>query len=117
MIFHEKFRFSLMSNVLGYLKLGSNYANNFPTNARFGRCLMRTCKDRGGAKWLLCDTSPRRGLCNCLMPDYACRCRSCILIMVPINFWRNSNPFRKENIFLPQKLTELDHFSLISQKC
>ena len=110
MIFHEKFRFSLMSNVLGYLKLGSNYANNFPTNARFGRCLMRTCKDRGGAKWLLCDTSPRRGLCNCLMPNYARRCRNSTLIMVPINFWRNSDPFKKKKHFSSSKIDRVRAF-------
>ena len=33
------------------------------------------------------------------------------LIMVPINFRRNSGPFEKKIIFLAQKLTELEHFS------
>ena len=32
------------------------------------------------------------------------------LIMVPINFWRNSDPFKKKTFFPPQKLTELEHF-------
>ena len=32
------------------------------------------------------------------------------LIMVPINFWRNSDPFKKK-LFLAQKWTELEHFS------
>ena len=30
-----------------------------------------------------------------------------VLIMVPINFWRNSDPYKKKNMFLAQKLTEL----------
>ena len=42
-----------------------------------------------------CDTLPHRGLCHCLMPDYARRCRTSTLIMVPINFCRNSDPFKK----------------------
>ena len=31
--------------------------------------------------------------------DYACQCRTSTLIMVPINFWRNSDPFKKEEHF------------------
>ena len=45
-----------------------------------------------------------------LMPDYAHRYRTSTLIMVPINFWRNSDQFKKKNIFLAQKLTVLEHF-------
>ena len=66
--------------------------------------------ERGGHTGLWCDTSPRKGLCHCLMPDYTRRCRTSPLIMVPINFWRNSDPFKKKNIFLAQKLTKLEHF-------
>ena len=36
-----------------------------------------------------------------------------VMIVVPINFWQNSDPFK--NIFLAQKLTELEHFQEISQ--
>ena len=46
---------------------------------------------------LWCDTSPRRGLFHCLMPDYARRCRTSTLIMVPINFWQNSDPLKKKH--------------------
>ena len=45
-----------------------------------------------------------------LKTDYAHWCRTSTLIMVPINFWRNSDLFKKKNIFLAQKLTELEHF-------
>ena len=38
-------------------------------------------------------------LYQCLMPDYAHRCRTSTLMMVPINFWRNSDPLKKRNIF------------------
>ena len=52
----------------------------------------------------------RRGLYYCLMPDCAWRCRTSTLIMVPINFWRNSDPFKKKSILITQKLTKLEHF-------
>ena len=42
---------------------------------------------------LWCDTSTCRGLCHCLLPDYAQRCQTSTLIMVPIKFWQNSDPF------------------------
>ena len=44
------------------------------------------------------------------LPDYARRCRTSTLIMVPINFWRNSDPFKKKKIFLTQQLTMIRHF-------
>ena len=57
--------------------------------------------------WVLMWHLTRRGLYNCFMPDYARRCRISPLIMVPINFWQTSDPFKKrKNIFLSQKLTE-----------
>ena len=43
---------------------------------------------------LWCDTSPRRGVYQCLMQDYACRCRTRALIMVPINFWQHSDQIK-----------------------
>ena len=43
---------------------------------------------------LWCDTSPHRGLCQRLILDYAHRYRTSTLIMVPINFWQNSDPFK-----------------------
>ena len=36
--------------------------------------------------------------------------------MVPIEFWRNSDLFKKKNIFLAQKLAKLEHISEIYQK-
>ena len=54
------------------------------------------CRRRGEHTGLLCDTLPRRGLFQCLMLDYACRGRLSTLIMVPINFGQNSNPFKKQ---------------------
>ena len=44
------------------------------------------------------------------MPDYARRYRTSTLIMVPIDFWHNSDPSLKKNIFLDKKLIELEHF-------
>ena len=44
------------------------------------------------------------------MPHYGRGCRISTLIMVPINFWRNSDLFKKKNIFLAQKLTILELF-------
>ena len=41
-----------------------------------------------------------RGLYHCLMPDYVWRCQTSTLIMVPIIFWQNSDPFKKKNILL-----------------
>ena len=57
----------------------------------------------GGAHWVLMWHLTRRGLCQCLMPDYARRCRTSTLIMVPINFWRNSDPFKKKEHFSSSK--------------
>ena len=51
-----------------------------------------------------------RGLYQCSIPDYARRCRTSTLITIPINFWRNSDPFTEKKIFLAQKFTELEHF-------
>ena len=64
----------------------------------------------GGHTGLWCDTSPRRGLCHCLMPDYALRCRTSTMIMVPINFWRNSDPFKKEEHFSSSKMDRVRAF-------
>ena len=57
----------------------------------------------GGAHWVLMWHLTRRGLYHCLMPDYAWRCRTSTLIMVPINFWRNSDPFKKKEHFSSSK--------------
>ena len=38
------------------------------------------------------------------------RCQTNTLIIEPINFWRNSNPLKKNNTFLAKKWTELEHF-------
>ena len=64
--------------------------------------------------WALMWHLSHRCLCQCFMPDYAWRCRTSTLIMVPINFWRNSDTFKKKH-FLAQKLNKLEHFSQISQ--
>ena len=40
-----------------------------------------------------------RGLYRFLMPDYSHRCRTSTLIMIPINFWWNSDPFKKRTFF------------------
>ena len=58
---------------------------------------------------LWCDTSSK-WVCLFPMPHYSRRCRISTLIMVPINFWRNSDLFKKKNIFLAQKLIKLEHF-------
>ena len=41
-----------------------------------------------------CET-PCSGLDQCLKQDYLIRCRAGTLIMVPINFWCNFDPFKK----------------------
>ena len=53
----------------------------------------------GGHTGLWCDCSPCRGLCHCLMQDYASRCRTSTMIMVTINFWWNSDPVKKKRTF------------------
>ena len=63
----------------------------------------------GGAHWTLMWHLACRGLYHCLMPDYARRCRTSALIMVPVNFWRNSDPLKIKHI--AQKLTKLKHFA------
>ena len=63
----------------------------------------------GGHSGLLCDTSWKLG-CLYPMPHYAIGCRISSLIMVPINFWRNSDLFKKKKVFLAQILTEIEHF-------
>ena len=55
--------------------------------------LILVCLESPPPHWALMWHLTRRGLCNCLIPDYARRCRTSTLIMVPINFWRNSDPF------------------------
>ena len=63
----------------------------------------------GGHSGLWCDTSSK-WVCLYPMPHYGRGCRISTLIMVPINFWRNSDLFKKKNIFLAQKLTILELF-------
>ena len=63
----------------------------------------------GGHSGLWCDASSKL-VCLYSMPHYAHGCRISTLIMVPINFWRNSDLFKKKIVFLAQKLTKLDHF-------
>ena len=40
----------------------------------------------------------------------ALRCNASFLVMLPFDFWRNSDLFEKKNIFLAQKLTKLEQF-------
>ena len=49
-------------------------------------------------------------ICLYPMPHCGCVCSNSTLIMVPINFWRNSDLFKKKNIFQAQKLAKLEHF-------
>ena len=48
-------------------------------------------------------------LCLFPMPHYGHGCGISTLIMVPINFWRNTDLFKK-SVFLAQKLIKLEHF-------
>ena len=43
------------------------------------------------------------GLYQCFMPDYACSCQTNTLIMVPINYWQNSHPFKYDRTFVKLK--------------
>ena len=63
-----------------------------------------------------CDTSPRMGHCHCLMPDYAHKCRTSTLKMVPINFWRNSDPFKKKEHFSSSKIDRVRAFLIKPSK-
>ena len=45
-----------------------------------------------------------------LMLDCARGFRTSTLRMVQMDFWRNSDLFKKKNIFLAQKLTKSEHF-------
>ena len=47
------------------------------------------------------------------MLHYGRGCHISTIIMVPINFWQNSDLFEKKNVFLAQKLPKLDHFKEI----
>ena len=49
-------------------------------------------------------------VCLYPLPHYGHGCWISTLIMVAINFLRNSDLFKKKNIFLSQKLTTLEHF-------
>ena len=51
-----------------------------------------------------------RVLHQCLMPSYACRFRTSTLIMVPINFWRDSDPFKKKEHFSSSKIDRVRAF-------
>ena len=62
--------------------------------------------------WRWSDTSPCKGVSFFLMPSHSHRDLCKILMMVQINFWSNSVPFKKKNIVLAQKLTKLDHFEI-----
>ena len=57
-----------------------------------------------------CDTSPRRGLCHSLMPDYACRCPTSTLIMHQSISSKILIHLKKKIIFLAQKLKKLEQF-------
>ena len=60
-----------------------------------------------GAHWVLMWHLTREGIYLSFMPDYAQKCRTRSLIMVPIEFWRNSDLFKKkEHFFLAQKLVK-----------
>ena len=72
-----------------YLGKGSNKKWNFPL--------------RGGAHWALMWYLTRKSLYQYLMPDYARRCQTSTLILVAINFWRNSDQIKKKT------LTELEN--------
>ena len=60
--------------------------------------------------WALMWHFARRGLYHCLMPDYTHRCRTSTLIMVPINFWRNSDLFKKKEHFSSSKIDRVRVF-------
>ena len=40
----------------------------------------------------------------------ALRCNASFLVMLPFDFWRNSDLFEKKNTFLAQKLSDFEHF-------
>ena len=65
-----------------------------------------------GAHWVLMWHLTRSGLYHCLMPYYAQRCQTSTLIMVPINFWRNSDPFKRKQHFSSSKIDRVFDKSL-----
>ena len=52
----------------------------------------------GPPHWVLMWHLARRGLYQCSMPDYASMCQTSTMIMVPINLWQNSDPFKKKTL-------------------
>ena len=64
----------------------------------------------GGHTGLWSDASPRRGLCQSFMLEYAHRCRTSTVIIVPINFWQNSDPFKKKEHFSSSKIDRVRAF-------
>ena len=71
----------------------------------------------GGAHWTLMWHLACRGLYHCLMPDYAWRCWTSTLIMVPINFWQNSDPFKKKEHFSSSKTNRVKAFFVNLSNC
>ena len=51
------------------------------------------------------------------MPRYGRGCHISTLIMEPINFWKNADLFRKKNIFLANKIDNLEYLKKISKRC
>ena len=45
-----------------------------------------------------------------ILSYYTDFCRRSSLISLPMNFWRNSDPFKRKNIFLAQKSSEVELF-------
>ena len=72
--------------------------------------VLRVWKSRGGAHWALMWHFTSYQF---LMPEYTHRCRT-ILIMVPINYWRNSDPFKKKH-FCSSNIDLVRAFLKISQ--
>ena len=64
----------------------------------------------GGAHWALMWHLARRVLYHCLMPDYAWRCRTSTLIMIPIDIWRNSDLFKNKERFSSSKIDQVRAF-------
>ena len=99
---------------LDHLEIRLNSASvevDVEVEAELGKILDLVRKG-GGHSGLLCDTSSKR-VCLYLMPHYGRGCRISTLIMVPINFWRNSDLFKKKEHFSSSKI---DNFRAFQRK-
>ena len=100
----------------GVLHIGKIHGNRAPTHLGFTMVLWNMVADMiPPHSGLRCDTSSK-WVCLYPMPHYGRGCRISTLIMVPINFWRNSDLFKKKEHFSSSKIDKVRAFQRKSLK-